>query len=66
MSGSIKTVFLDVQLTFAIVPALIVGAFVERMKFSAVLLFTALWLIIVYAPVTHWVWGSGWLMKRRF
>lgn len=66
MSGSIpETVFVMFQLTFAIItPALIVGAFVERMKFSAVLLFTALWLIIVYAPVTHWVWGGGWLMEK--
>ncbi len=42
-------------------PALIVGAFVERIKFSAVLLFCSLWLLLVYAPVTHWVWGGGWL-----
>ena len=51
-------------MTFAIItPALIVGAFVERMKFSAVVLFTVLWLILVYAPATHWVWGGGWLAK---
>jgi Amt family ammonium transporter len=50
------------QLTFAIItPALIVGAFAERMKFSAMLWFSALWLVLVYAPVTHWVWGGGWL-----
>ena len=50
------------QLTFAIItPALIVGGFAERIKFSAVLLFTAAWLILVYAPVAHWVWGGGWL-----
>ena len=61
--GSIpETVFFMFQMTFAIItPALIVGAFVERIKFSAVLLFTAFWLLIVYAPVTHWVWGGGWL-----
>ena len=52
------------QLTFAIItPALIVGAFAERMKFSAMLWFSALWLVLVYAPVTHWVWGGGWLQE---
>jgi Amt family ammonium transporter len=52
------------QMTFAIItPALIVGAFVERMKFMAVLVFSGLWLIFVYAPVTHWVWGGGWLAE---
>ncbi|MDH3232821.1 MAG: ammonium transporter [Alphaproteobacteria bacterium] len=57
-----ESVFFAFQMTFAIItPALIVGAFVERMKFAAVLLFTALWLILVYAPVAHWVWGGGWL-----
>jgi Amt family ammonium transporter len=63
MNGSIpETVFSMFQLTFAIItPALIVGAFAERMKFSAMLWFSALWLIVVYAPVTHWVWGGGWL-----
>ena len=66
MSGGIpETVFIMFQLTFAIItPALIVGAFVERMKFSAVLLFTALWLIVVYAPDVHWVWGGGWLLEK--
>ena len=50
------------QMTFAIItPALIAGAFAERMKFSALLLFTALWAIFVYAPICHWVWGGGWL-----
>jgi Amt family ammonium transporter len=50
------------QMTFAIItPALIIGAYVERIKFQAVLLFSALWLILVYAPVAHWVWGGGWL-----
>ena len=64
-SGSFpETVFVMFQMTFAIItPGLIVGAFVERMKFSAVILFTALWLILVYAPVTHWVWGGGWLQQ---
>lgn len=65
MSGTIpETLFVMFQMTFAIItPGLIVGAFVERMKFSAVLLFTALWLVLVYAPVTHWVWGGGWLQE---
>ena len=65
LSGDIpETVFVMFQLTFAIItPALIVGAFVERIKFSAVVLFTVLWLILVYAPATHWVWGGGWLAK---
>jgi len=65
LSGSIpETVFSMFQLTFAIItPALIVGAFAERMKFSAMLWFSALWLVLVYAPVTHWVWGGGWLQE---
>ena len=64
MSGTIpETVFMAFQMTFAIItPALIVGAFAERMKFSAMLWFMGLWLTIVYAPICHWVWGSGgWL-----
>jgi Amt family ammonium transporter len=53
------------QMTFAIItPALIVGAFAERMRFGAVLLFTGLWLFLVYVPVAHWVWGGGWLAAR--
>jgi Amt family ammonium transporter len=57
-----ETVFFMFQMTFAIItPALIVGAFVERIRFEAVLLFSGLWLIVVYAPVAHWVWGGGWL-----
>ncbi len=57
-----ETVYFMFQMTFAIItPALIVGAFAERMKFSAMLWFSGLWLIIVYMPVCHWVWGSGWL-----
>ncbi len=59
-----ETVFVMFQMTFAIItPGLIVGAFVERMKFSAMLLFTTLWLILVYAPVAHWVWGGGWMQQ---
>jgi len=57
-----ESVFMTFQMTFAIItPALIAGAFAERMKFSAMLLFIALWLIVVYAPIAHWVWGGGWL-----
>jgi len=60
-----ESVYVMFQMTFAaITPALIVGAYVERIKFSAVLLISALWLLIVYVPVTHWVWGGGWLMTR--
>ena len=63
MSGDIpESVFAMFQMTFAVItPALIVGAFAERMRFSAMLLFSALWLVVVYAPITHWVWGGGWL-----
>ena len=63
MAGDIpESVFALFQMTFAVItPALIVGAFAERMRFSAMLLFSALWLIAVYSPVTHWVWGGGWL-----
>ena len=63
VSGTIpETVFSIFQLTFAVItPALIVGAFAERMKFSAMLWFMTLWVTIVYAPVAHWVWGGGWL-----
>ena len=57
-----ETVFVMFQMTFAIItPALIVGGFAERIRFSAVMMFSALWLLAVYAPVTHWVWGGGWL-----
>ncbi|MEH6728457.1 MAG: ammonium transporter [Hyphomicrobiales bacterium] len=60
-----ETVFFTFQMTFAIItPALMVGAFVERIKFSAVLIISAAWLLLVYAPVTHWVWGGGWLAER--
>ena len=66
LSGDIpETVFFAFQMTFAVItPALIVGAYVERIKFSAVLLFSGLWLLVVYAPVTHWIWaGNGWLYQ---
>jgi Amt family ammonium transporter len=67
LSGTIpETVFAMFQMTFAIItPALIIGAFAERARFAAVMLFSALWLLIVYAPVTHWVWAStGWLFGQ--
>ena len=57
-----ESLFMLFQMTFAIItPALIIGGYAERMKFSAVLLFSAIWLLVVYVPVTHWVWGGGWL-----
>ena len=60
-----ETVFFMFQMTFAIItPALMVGAFVERIRFGPLLLFTALWLLLVYVPVTHWIWGGGWLAQR--
>lgn len=60
-----ESVFLAFQMTFAVItPALIVGAFVERVKFFPVMIFTALWLLVVYAPVTHWIWGGGWLAQK--
>ncbi|MDG2187930.1 MAG: ammonium transporter [Hyphomicrobiales bacterium] len=63
ISGTIpESLFFSFQMTFAVItPALIVGAYVERIKFGAVLMITSLWLILVYAPVCHWVWGGGWL-----
>ena len=63
LSGTIpETVFVMFQMTFAIItPALIVGGFAERMKFSAMLWFSGIWLTVVYLPVCHWVWGGGWL-----
>jgi Amt family ammonium transporter len=65
LSGDIpESVFVMFQMTFAIItPALMVGAFAERMKFSAMLIFSAIWLLLVYVPVTHWVWGGGWLAE---
>lgn len=64
-SGNLpEDVFFMFQMTFAIItPALIVGAYVERIKFSAVLWISGLWLVAVYAPITHWVWGGGWLAQ---
>ena len=61
ISGTIpESLFATFQMTFAIItPALIIGAFVERIKFSAMLIFISLWMLIVYVPVTHWVWGGG-------
>ena len=63
MSGTIpESAFATFQLTFAIITvALIVGGFAERMRFSSVLIFSTLWLLLVYAPICHWVWGGGWL-----
>jgi len=59
-----ELLFVMFQMTFAIItPALYIGAVVERMKFSSVLLFSALWLLVVYTPVTKWVWGGGWLFE---
>ncbi len=66
VSGTLpEPVFFIFQMTFAVItPALIVGAYVERIKFSAVLWFSGAWLLIVYAPVAHWVWGGGWLAQQ--
>jgi Amt family ammonium transporter len=66
MSGTIpETVFVMFQMTFAIItPALIVGGFAERMKFSSMLLFSVFWATVVYFPVCHWVWGGGWLAEK--
>ncbi|MBL6687998.1 MAG: ammonium transporter [Pseudomonadales bacterium] len=63
LSGDIpESVFVMFQMTFAIItPALIVGGFAERMRFSSMLVFSAIWLLAVYVPITHWVWGGGWL-----
>jgi Amt family ammonium transporter len=63
LAGTIpESVFMTFQMTFAIItPALIVGAFADRMKFSALVLFMILWSIVVYAPIAHWVWGGGFL-----
>ncbi len=66
MSGTIpETVFVMFQMTFAIItPALIIGGFAERMKFSSMLLFSVFWVTVVYFPVCHWVWGGGWLAEK--
>lgn len=63
LSGDLpESVFVMFQMTFAIItPALIVGGFAERMRFGAMLVFSLLWLLLVYSPITHWVWGGGWL-----
>jgi Amt family ammonium transporter len=59
-----ESLFAMYQLTFAIItPALVIGAFAERVRFSAMLIFSVLWLLFVYVPVAHWVWGDGWLQK---
>lgn len=65
LAGDIpESVFAMFQMTFAIItPALIIGAFAERIKFSAVMIFSCIWLLVVYVPVTHWVWGGGWLQE---
>ena len=65
VSGTLpESVFVMFQMTFAIItPALIIGGIAERARFSAVMLFSAAWLLCVYAPVTHWVWGGGWLQQ---
>jgi Amt family ammonium transporter len=66
ISGSLpEDVFFLFQMTFAVItPALIAGAYPERIRFPVVILFSALWLILVYAPVCHWIWGGGWLAER--
>ena len=66
-TGSIpETAYFMFQGTFAVItPALIVGAYVERIKFGAVLAFSGAWLLLVYAPVAHWIWGGGWLAQRH-
>jgi ammonium transporter, Amt family len=65
VKGSIpETVFAMFQLTFAIItPALVIGAYAERVRFGGMLLFSLLWLLFVYCPIAHWVWGDGWLQK---
>ncbi len=60
-----ESVFVMFQMTFAIItPALIIGGFAERMKFSAMLIFSVIWVTVVYFPVCHWVWGGGWLAEK--
>ncbi|MFK7902769.1 MAG: ammonium transporter, partial [Nitratireductor sp.] len=65
LSGTLpESLFAMFQMTFAVItPALMIGAFVERIRFGSVMLICSLWLLVVYAPVTHWVWGGGWLAK---
>jgi len=63
-TGVPETVFAMFQLTFAIItPALVVGAYAERVRFGGMLLFSMLWLLLVYCPIAHWVWGGGWLQQ---
>jgi len=66
LSGTLpESLFAMFQMTFAIItPALMIGAFVERIKFGAVMMICGIWVLVVYAPVTHWVWGGGWLAER--
>jgi Amt family ammonium transporter len=66
LTGTIpETLFAMFQMTFAIItPALVIGGYAERVRFSAVLWFSALWMLLVYVPVAHWVWGGGWLATR--
>ncbi|MDE0153602.1 MAG: ammonium transporter [Gammaproteobacteria bacterium] len=63
LSGTIpESVFVMFQMTFAIIaPVLVIGSFIQRVRFPALLWFAALWLTLVYFPVAHWVWGGGWL-----
>jgi Amt family ammonium transporter len=62
-----ESVFIMFQMTFAIItPALVVGGFAERMRFSAMFIFSTLWLLLVYIPIAHWVWGGGWLAGLGF
>lgn len=65
LAGDIpESLFMLFQMTFAVItPALIIGGYAERMKFSAMLLFSCIWLLVVYVPITHWVWGGGWLQQ---
>ncbi|HEX6296641.1 MAG TPA: ammonium transporter [Burkholderiales bacterium] len=65
VNGTIpETVFSMFQLTFAIItPALVVGAYAERVRYSGMLIFSLLWVLLVYLPIAHWVWGGGWLQK---
>jgi Amt family ammonium transporter len=65
LTGTIpESLFLMFQMTFAIItPALVIGGYAERIRFSAVLWFSGLWLLLVYVPIAHWIWGGGWLAK---
>jgi Amt family ammonium transporter len=65
LSGTIpEALFAMFQMTFAIItPALVIGGYAERVRFSAVLWFSGLWLLLVYVPIAHWIWGGGWLAK---